>query len=189
MLWKLSDLRLECTWGIYYIELTLLHLCPCASSGVCWWAWSSRVATAEHKQKWSRFFESRAESRFPNPTVRANSAGELKRGTVASDRHTHARSEFRELRELYETLNFPTEKTWRDPIPSSQGCLQFLPRLDLWTRRLRSHTQSLSLSHSQISLSCARCLVSESDCPGQFRRRIKTWNCRVTHERTTWIYI
>jgi hypothetical protein len=152
MLWKLSDLRLECTWGIYYIELTLLHLCPCASSGVCWWAWSSRVATAEHKQKWSRFFESRAESRFPNPTVWANSAGELKRGTVASDRHTHARSEFRELRELYETLNFPTEKTWRDPIPSSQGCLQFLPRLDLWTRRLRSHTQSLSLSQSNLSL-------------------------------------
>jgi hypothetical protein len=93
-----------------------------------------------------------------------------------------------ELRKLYETL---IEKTWRDPIPSSQGCLQFFSRLDLWTRRLQSHTQFLSLSH-QISLLCARCLVSESDCPGRFNRRIKTQNCRITHKRTdrctTWIY-
>ncbi len=61
MLWKLSDLRLECTWGIYYIDLTLLHLCPCASPGVCWWAWSSGVATAEQRHIWSH---------FPNPTIR-----------------------------------------------------------------------------------------------------------------------
>jgi hypothetical protein len=35
-----------------------------------------------------------AESRFPNPTVQAGSASELKCGTVASDRRTHALSEF-----------------------------------------------------------------------------------------------
>jgi hypothetical protein len=36
----------------------------------------------------------RAESRFPNPTVWAGFAGELKRGTVASDGRTDALSEF-----------------------------------------------------------------------------------------------
>ncbi len=83
---------------------------------------------------------------------------------------------------------------------------------DLWTRHLWSHTQSLSLSLTVKSLSralvawffrdlsCARCLVFESDCPGRipfsesdcpsrFRRRIKTQNHRVTHGQTMWIYI
>jgi hypothetical protein len=36
-----------------------------------------------------RFRRRRAEFRFPNPTVRAGSAGGLKRGTVASDGRTH----------------------------------------------------------------------------------------------------
>jgi hypothetical protein len=68
MLWKLSYLGLECTWRIYYIELRLLHLCPCASPGVCWWAWSSGVATAEHRHKW--FWRSSDYVNFPNPVFR-----------------------------------------------------------------------------------------------------------------------
>jgi hypothetical protein len=68
MLWKLSCLGLECTWRIYYIELRLLHLCPCASLGVCWWAWSSRVAPTEHRQKWS--WRSSDYVNFLNPVFR-----------------------------------------------------------------------------------------------------------------------
>ncbi len=58
------------------------------------------------------------------------------------------------------------------------------------------HTRALSRTHAR---SCARCLVSESDCPGRisfsesdypgrFRLRIKTRNCCVTHGLREFIY-
>ncbi len=118
-------------------------------------------------------------------------------------------------------------KTWNCRVTHRQTDNSFLALI--FGLAVSDPTPNLSLSHSQISLSCARCLVlpgslvrslpgscgisraftawffrdlscarclvSESDCPGRipffesnypgrFRRRIKTRNYRVTHRQT-----
>jgi len=58
------------------------------------------------------------------------------------------------------------------------------------TLGVSGQTRSAGLAHPSFvthARSCARCLVSESNCPGRFCQRIKTCNRRGTHGRTDYV--
>jgi hypothetical protein len=162
MLWKLSCLGLECTWRIYYIELRLLHLCPCASLGVCWWAWSSGVAPTEHRQKWS--WRSSDYVNFPNP-VFSNPVFRIR---------------LSEPNPVFRIRLSGSNPVFRIRLPGPNPIFQILFPFS-------ESRFGIPFSESDCP---GRISFSESDCPGRFRQQIKTRNCRVkwTDARSEFIY-